>query len=54
MSRYIAWALEAAGALLFALGACGLAYLVHPLLAALIGGILALVAGAVIEPERRR
>ncbi len=52
--RYFAWALDVIGAVLFIGGACGLAYLVTPLLAALVGGVLLLLAGAVLEPRGKR
>ena len=47
--RYLTLALDVLGAALFMAGACGLAYLVHPLLAVLVGGLLLLVAGAVLS-----
>jgi hypothetical protein len=47
--RYLTWALDGLGAVLFIAGACGLAYLVHPLFAVLCGGVLLIVAGAVAE-----
>lgn len=47
--RYIARALDIIGAVLFIAGACGLAYLAHPFLAVLVGGILLLVTSWLLE-----
>jgi hypothetical protein len=51
--RYLVRALDVTGAALFTCGACGLAYMVHPFVAACVGGVLLLVSGAVVERGKR-
>lgn len=52
MQRFVALACDAAGAVLFIAGACGMAWLLHPFLAAFTGGFLLLVAGFLLSPGR--